>query len=76
MTEYRNVKLTHREEEVCRLTLQGLTAKEVAQRTLSSPRTIDAHVNNVRLKLGASNRSHMAAHLLVRGLITMGARDL
>ncbi len=41
-----------------------------------APRTVNQHVVNVGLKLGSRNRVNMAAHLLVRGLITMTVYDL
>jgi len=76
MIVFPNVRLTPREEQICRLILKGLSAKEVAQNLDMAPRTVDQHCVNVGLKLGSKNRAHMAAHLLVRGLITMTVADL
>jgi DNA-binding CsgD family transcriptional regulator len=71
-----NVALTPREDEVCRLMLKGFSAREIADILSSRTRTVEQHINNVRNKLGAGNRVHMAAHLLIRGVITMTIDDL
>ncbi len=71
-----NVRLTRREKEVCTLILKGLSAKKVALALRMAPRTVDQHCANIALKLGSRNRAHLAAHLLVRGLITMTVNDL
>lgn len=76
MIEVREVTLTPREQEVCRLILKGFPAKEIARILDIAPRTVDQHTLNIRGRLGAENRAHMAAHLLVRGLITMTVEDL
>jgi DNA-binding CsgD family transcriptional regulator len=76
MIGFPDVGLTPREEEVCRLILKGFPAKEIASILVMAQRTVDQHVVNVRQKLGAENRVHMAAHLLVRRLITMTVHDL
>jgi DNA-binding CsgD family transcriptional regulator len=76
MIGYPNVVLTRREEEVCRLMLKGFSAREIAGILSSRARTVEQHINNVRNKLGAGNRVHMAAHLLIRGIITITINDL
>nr|WP_184031140.1 helix-turn-helix transcriptional regulator [Sphingomonas yantingensis] len=73
---YPNVRLTSREEEVCRLVIKGLSAAEIGHCLGISARTVDQHCNNVSLKLGSENRAHMVAHLLVRGLIVITTADL
>ncbi|MDF2495962.1 helix-turn-helix transcriptional regulator [Sphingomonas sp.] len=72
----KKVRLTAREAEVCRLVLQGWTAKEIAGLLGLSPATIDAHISNVYLKTGARGRPNLAAHLLLRGLLPMTIDDL
>lgn len=73
---YPNVRLTSREEEVCRLVIKGLSAAEIGHRLGISARTVEQHCNNVNLKLGSENRAHMVAHLLVRGVIVLTTADL
>ncbi|MFY1673889.1 ATP-binding protein [Plantactinospora sp. WMMB334] len=43
--------LTHREHEVARLVAAGLTSREIGAQLRISPRTVDAHVLNIRMKL-------------------------
>jgi DNA-binding CsgD family transcriptional regulator len=56
--------LTHREEEVLRLLLQGLSSKEMAGRMRISLNTVKAFIRLVMIKMGASSRSEIAATVL------------
>jgi len=49
-------KLTPREIEICNMVQSGLTSKEIASLLNLSYRTIEAHRNNIRKKLGISNK--------------------
>jgi DNA-binding CsgD family transcriptional regulator len=66
-------ELTQREFQVLELVAQGYSAKEVAQEINIAPRTVEGHIDTIKLKLRARNRAHMitraiAAHLLtIRG---------
>ncbi len=53
-------RLTQRELEVARLLQAGLTNAEVAGRLQISARTVDAHVEHIRNKLGLRTRSQIA----------------
>ncbi|WP_339827085.1 helix-turn-helix transcriptional regulator [uncultured Parasphingorhabdus sp.] len=61
--------LTAREHEILEYIAQGLSTKEVAQHVGIAPRTVDKHVENIRLKLRAKNRTHMIACAVVEGLL-------
>jgi len=61
--------LTLREHEILEFIAQGLSTKEVAQHIDIAPRTVDRHVENVRLKLRARNRTHMVACAVMEGLL-------
>lgn len=61
--------LTHREVEVLKLVALGLSAKEVAQKLSIAPRTVERHIDHVRLKTGTRNRTHMVAHAIGQGLL-------
>jgi LuxR family transcriptional regulator, transcriptional regulator of spore coat protein len=61
--------LTPREREILEFVAQGLSTKQVAQNIDIAPRTVDRHVENIRLKLRAKNRSHMVACALMEGLL-------
>jgi DNA-binding CsgD family transcriptional regulator len=63
------ITLTPREREVMRLSAEGLTSAEIADRLGMSPRTANQHVDNVADKLGTRNRAHTVAEILRRGLI-------
>jgi DNA-binding CsgD family transcriptional regulator len=56
--------LTHREEEVLTLLLQGLSSKEMAGRMRISLNTVKAFIRLVMIKMGASSRSEIAATFL------------
>jgi DNA-binding CsgD family transcriptional regulator len=61
--------LTAREQQVLELVSQGLSAKETAQEIAIAPRTVERHIENVRLKLRARNRTHMVTLALELGLL-------
>ena len=63
--------LSEREREVLILIAKGLSAKEVAQKTKLSPRTVEHHVENIRNKLRARNRAHIVSKALAFGEITL-----
>ncbi|MBV8998145.1 MAG: helix-turn-helix transcriptional regulator [Solirubrobacterales bacterium] len=52
-----------REEEIADLVAAGLTNAQVAQRLQLSPRTVENHVAHALAKLGARNRTELAARL-------------
>ncbi|WP_254514709.1 response regulator transcription factor [Novosphingobium sp. G106] len=53
--------LTSRELQILELIALGSSAKEVAQRFKIAPRTVESHLDTMRLKLRARNRTHMVA---------------
>jgi LuxR family transcriptional regulator, transcriptional regulator of spore coat protein len=61
--------LTAREQQVLELVAQGLSAKEAAQAIDIAPRTVERHIENVRLKIRARNRTHMVTVALELGLL-------
>jgi DNA-binding NarL/FixJ family response regulator len=64
-------RLTARELEVAELVAAGLTSHSIARRLSVAPRTAEAHVENIRRKLGVHSRAQIAAwvteHRLGRG---------
>lgn len=54
-------ELTGRQREVARLIARGLSNREIATALVISPRTAEAHVENILTKLGFSSRSQVAA---------------
>lgn len=63
--------LTAREQQVLELVAQGLSAKEVAQEIEIAPRTVERHIENVRLKTRARNRTHMVTLALESGILML-----
>jgi DNA-binding CsgD family transcriptional regulator len=61
--------LTTREQQILELVAQGLSAKEVAQEIEIAPRTVERHIDNVRLKTRARNRTHMVTLALEAGIL-------
>ena len=55
------VGLTQREQEVLEQVAEGLSAKEVARDLSIAPRTVERHIENIRLKLRARNTPHLIA---------------
>ncbi len=55
--------LTRREEQVARLVAEGLTNREIAEHLVISPRTAEAHVENILTKLGYTSRAQIAAYV-------------
>lgn len=66
--------LTHREIEVLEMIANGLSAKEAAQTIGIAPRTVERHVENVRLKMRARNRVHMVTCAVGQGMLTIEAK--
>jgi non-specific serine/threonine protein kinase len=60
--------LTPREREVASLVTQGLTNRAIAATLVVSERTVDAHVEHIRAKIGLRSRAHLAAWASVHGL--------
>ena len=61
--------LTPRELGVLRLIAAGRSAKEVAKILQIAPRTVERHIDHVRLKTRTRNRPHMVAFAIEQGLL-------
>jgi DNA-binding NarL/FixJ family response regulator len=53
--------LTRRERQIAELVQKGLSNKEIADSLVISPRTAEAHVENILTKLGFTRRTQVAA---------------
>jgi LuxR family transcriptional regulator of spore coat protein len=62
--------LTQREHQILELVAVGLSAKEVAQHIDIAPRTVERHIENIRLKMRARNRTHMVTCAAMSGMLT------
>jgi DNA-binding CsgD family transcriptional regulator len=63
------VMLTPRELDVLRLLAEGLSAKEVAIKLDITSRTVESHIDKLRLKTRARNRTHLVAQAMQLGLL-------
>ncbi|HEY5258759.1 MAG TPA: response regulator transcription factor, partial [Candidatus Baltobacteraceae bacterium] len=63
--------LTQREHEVLTLLAAGLTNKEIAERLIVSPRTIETHVERVLGKLAVGSRTRAIAKAIRLDLVAL-----
>jgi DNA-binding NarL/FixJ family response regulator len=66
-------QVTQAELRVLELIAQGLTDKQIAERSNLSEFTVKSHVRNLFRKLPAKNRPHAVATAARRGLLTLEA---
>jgi DNA-binding NarL/FixJ family response regulator len=64
--------LTEREVEVLGLLARGLSMKEIAQRLVVSPKTIDHHVQHIYSKIDVRTRSAARLYAIEHGLAYEG----
>lgn len=57
------------------LVANGYSAKEVANNIGIAPRTVERHIENVRLKMRARNRAHMVTQAVLAGYLKIGTRE-
>ena len=65
------VEFTNIERKVIELCREGLQSKEIADRLVLSPRTIENHKNRIFHKLGINNTIEMVQYAMKNGIITM-----
>jgi len=65
----RPADLTGRQVEVLRLVSRGLSNAEIAERLVLSRRTVEHHVQDIYLKIGASTRAGAAMFAMQHGLL-------
>jgi DNA-binding CsgD family transcriptional regulator len=61
--------LTGREKEIAALVARGHRNREIAERLAISRRTVDAHIEHIRNKLGHQSRAQVAAWAVAQGLV-------
>lgn len=62
------VNLTHREREVVRWLVEGLSNRAIAETLGVSPRTVDSHMSNLLAKFGVDSRTAAALFAVKHGL--------
>jgi RNA polymerase sigma factor (sigma-70 family) len=63
--------LTPREQEVVRLTLRGLTNRQIADQLVISPETVKTHVRHALEKLGMRSKTELRMRWLEAGILSM-----
>jgi len=58
--------LTRREREVANLVAQGMSNREIAAALVIAPRTAEAHVEHILVKLGFNSRAQIATWMTLR----------
>ena len=66
---YAEDDLTEREIEVLREVARSTSNKIIASRLFISEATVKAHMQNILLKLGASDRTHAVSIATARGFL-------
>jgi len=61
--------LTARELEIASFTARGFAEKEIASELSISPHTVRVHIENIKRRLAAKNKTHAIAILLTATLI-------
>jgi DNA-binding CsgD family transcriptional regulator len=64
--------LTPREREILSFIAYGYSARQVAQRIAIAPGTVQRHIENMRIKLGARNTSHLIYRAFSEGVLKAG----
>jgi DNA-binding NarL/FixJ family response regulator len=59
--------MTTREREIASLAAQGLSNREIADRLVVSPRTVEGHIYRACIKLGLSDRKGLASLIRMAG---------
>lgn len=62
--------LTTREREVLKLTAEGFTNQEIAEKLMISPKTVDTYRQRIMEKLSLHHRSELVRYALKTGLVT------
>lgn len=61
--------LSERELEILAFIAKGDSAKEIARACGIMPRTVESHLDIIRVKLRARNRTHMVAIALAKAIL-------
>ena len=65
--------LTHREQQVLELVAGGFSAKQIASQIGIAPRTVEGHIETVRLKMRARNKTHLVTQAVQAGVLKIQA---
>ncbi|HTK71606.1 MAG TPA: helix-turn-helix transcriptional regulator [Croceibacterium sp.] len=63
--------LTRREIQILEFVARGFSAKETALEIGIAPRTVEGHIDTIKLKLRARNRAHMVTNAIAARILTV-----
>jgi DNA-binding CsgD family transcriptional regulator len=66
--------LTGREQQILEFVSDGWSAKQIARRIDIAPRTVERHIENIRLKMQARNTAHMICCAFASGILKIADR--
>ena len=69
IAQEREPHLTGREQQILELIADGGSAKQVARCIGIAPRTVERHIDNIRLKLHARNTPHAITRAYMNGAL-------
>jgi DNA-binding CsgD family transcriptional regulator len=65
--------LTNREQQVLVLVADGYSAKQIANQIGIARRTVEGHIETVRLKMRARNKTHLITQAVQAGVLKIRA---
>jgi DNA-binding CsgD family transcriptional regulator len=66
--------LSPRQQQILELVANGYSAKEVAGQIGIAPRTVEGHIESIRLKMRARNRAHIVTQAVLAGYLEIGRK--
>ena len=63
--------LSLREQEILEQVAVGQSDKQVARSLVISPRTVERHIENIRLKMRARNTPHLISRAFLIGVLRL-----
>ena len=64
-------QLTERERDVLKLVAEGCTTREIVDKLVVTPKTVEGHRTNLMAKLGIHNRIELVKYALRKGIISI-----
>lgn len=65
---FREANLTNREQDVLQALLRGLSAKEIAYELEVAPRTVEAYIERIKIKMRARNKTQLIVLAVTAGM--------
>lgn len=69
LTTEQQAHITRRERQCAYYLLEGYTSKEIANRLVLSPRTVEVYLERLRVRFGSKNKIQLARHIIEANLL-------